>query len=224
LGLAVKGRLSVVTSGLATEHEASEAELVAGLRRGEEEAFVQVVRLYDPGLRRMARLYASDGAAEDAVQDTWLTVLRGIDRFEGRSTLKTWIYGILVNVARRQGGREGRTIPFAAAGAAVDASEGAVSPSRLQHPELGTGYWPASPMWARNPEAAALAGETRTVVLRAIAALPPAQHEVIMLRDVEDWSAAETCEVLGISDLNQRTLLHRARVAVRRALEVYLDE
>jgi len=213
-----------VTSGLATEQEASDAELVAGLRRGDEEAFVQLVRAHDPGLRRMARLYVADGVAEDVVQDTWLTVLRGIDRFEGRSTLKTWIYGILVNVARRRGAREGRTIPFASAGTAVDVWEGVVSPSRLQHPELGAGYWPASPMWARNPEAAALARETRAVVLRAVADLSPAQHEVIMLRDVEGWSAAETCEVLGISDLNQRTLLHRARVAVRKALEVYLDD
>ena len=172
----------------------------------------------------MARLYVDDAVAEDVVQDTWVTVIRGIDRFEGRSSLKTWVFGILVNVARRRAQREGRTVPFASAGSGTDPWEGTVEPARLHHPELGHGYWPSSPTWARDPAAAAAEAEARTVVFTALEEVSPAQREVMTLRDLEGWSGPEVCEVLGISDVNQRTLLHRARVAVRRALEEYFDD
>lgn len=197
-------------------------DLVARLVARDEEAFRELVRLHDAGLRRMARLYVADAVADEVVQDTWLAVIRGIDSFEKRSTLKTWIYGILVNVARRRAQREGRTVPFAAL---ADSSKwsGTVDLERLQHPQLGLGYWPSAPTWARDPADAAAAAETRELVLRAMRDLPPAQREVMTLRDVEGWSGPEVSEVLGISDVNQRTLLHRARVTVRAVLEEYFN-
>ncbi len=160
-------------------------------------------------------------SADDAVQDTWVAVIRGVDRFEGRSSLKTWVFGILVNVARRRAEREGRTVPFASMGSGGDAWQGTVEVSRLHHPDLGVGYWPNAPTWARDPAESAMAAEVRSVVLRAIEGLTPAQREVLTLRDLEGWTGPEVSDVLGISDVNQRTLLHRARVAVRRALEEY---
>jgi RNA polymerase sigma-70 factor, ECF subfamily len=199
-------------------------ELADRLAGGDEGAFRELVREHDAGLRRMARMYVADAVADDVVQDTWLTVIRGIDRFEGRSTLKTWIYGILVNIARRRAQREGRTVPFAAAGSASGAWGGSVELERLHHPDLGRGYWPAAPTWARDPARAAVDNETRAVVLSALNALVPSQREVMTLRDIEGWSGPEVCEVLGISDVNQRTLLHRARVTVRAALEEYFND
>lgn len=201
-----------------------DSELADRLAGGDEGAFRELVREHDAGLRRMARMYVADDVADDVVQDTWITVIRGIDRFEGRSTLKTWIYGILVNIARRRARREGRTVPFAAAGSAGGTWGGSVDLERLQHPDLGRGYWPAAPTWARDPACAAVDSETRAVVLRTLSALAPSQREVMTLRDIEGWSGPEVCEVLGISDVNQRTLLHRARVTVRAALEEYFDD
>jgi RNA polymerase sigma-70 factor (ECF subfamily) len=199
----------------------SDNELVERLRRADESAFRELVGRCDPGLRRMARLYVGEGVADDVVQDTWVAVIRGIDRFEGRSSLKTWVFGILVNVARRRAEREGRTVPFASLGSAGEPWNGTVEPARLDHPGLGEGYWPSPPTWARNPADAAEAAEVRRVMLRALEKLSPAQREVLTLRDLEGWHGPEVSEVLGISDVNQRTLLHRARVTVRRALEEY---
>jgi RNA polymerase sigma-70 factor, ECF subfamily len=200
----------------------ADRELVARLMRRDEDAFRELVRLHDAGLRRMARLYVADAVADDVVQDTWVTVMRGLGGFQGRSSLKTWIYGILVNVARRRAQREGRTVPFSPTGSG-GAWGRTVELERLHHPTLGVGYWPSAPTWARDPADSALAAETREVVFRTLRKLPPAQREVITLRDVEGWSGPEVSEVLGISDVNQRTLLHRARVAVRAALEEYLN-
>jgi RNA polymerase sigma-70 factor (ECF subfamily) len=207
---------------MATESAAGDRELVERLLRGDEDAFRELVRLHDGGLRRMARLYVADAVADDVVQDTWVTVVRGIGGFQGRSSLKTWVYGILVNVARRRAQREGRTVPFASVGRGGEWA-GTVDLERLHNPALGVGYWPSAPTWARDPAAAALDAETREVVLRAVQELPPAQREVITLRDVEGWTGPEVSDVLGISDVNQRTLLHRARVTVRAALEEYFN-
>lgn len=198
--------------------------LVPALREGDEHAFRHLVRTHDPALRRMARLYVEPSHIDDVVQETWLAAIRALHRFEGRSTLRTWLFGILVNVARRRGARERRTIPFASLGTAGDGYDGAVDLDRLQHPDLGRGYWPAPPAWRHDPESGSLAAELRKVVARAIEKLPPAQREVMTLRDVEGWPAAEVRDLLGISDVNQRTLLHRARVKVRAALEAYLDD
>jgi RNA polymerase sigma-70 factor, ECF subfamily len=197
--------------------------LVERLLRGDENAFRELVQLHDPGLRRMARLYVGDAVADDVVQDTWVTVIRGLGGFQGRSSLKTWVYGILVNVARRRAQREGRTVPFASVGSGGAGWDGAVQLERLRHPALGLGYWPSAPTWARDPAAAPLDAEIREVVLHALRDLPPAQREVITLRDVEGWPGPEISDVLGISDVNRRTLLHRARVTVRAALEEYLN-
>src|SRR6202012_5679140 len=201
----------------------SDNQLVERLRRADESAFRELVGRCDPGLRRMARLYVGEGVADDVVQDTWVAVIRGIDRFEGRSSLKTWVFGILVNVARRRAQREGRTVPFAALASVDDAWAGTVELARLRHPELGEGYWAAPPTWARDPADAAITAEERALVLGAIERLTPAQREVITLRDLEGWSGPEVSEVLGISNVNQRTLLHRARVALRQALEGYFN-
>lgn len=198
--------------------------LVERLRRGDESAFREIVSRYDSGLRRMARMYVADSVADDVVQDTWVTVIRGLDRFEGRSSLRTWVFGILINVARRRGQRERRTVPFSAAGFGSDPWEGTVALSRLHHPELGVGYWPSPPAWTRDPGDAAVAAEARTVVIKAIAELSAAQREVLTLHDLEGWPGREVSEILGITEVNQRTLLHRARVAVRRALEEYFDD
>lgn len=205
------------------ESGSDDHELVEKLVRGDEGAFRELVGMHDAGLRRMARLYVQDAVADDVVQDTWLTVIRGLGGFQGRSSLKTWVYGILVNVARRRAQRERRTVPFASVGSGGESWEGAVHLERLDHPALGLGYWPSPPTWARDPAAAPLDAEIREVVLGALRELPPAQREVITLRDVEGWSGPEVSDVLGISDVNQRTLLHRARVTVRAALEDYLN-
>src|SRR5918996_5899781 len=218
-GLVRSTRVAAVAEMAAAER--ADAGCVDRLRRGDEDAFRDLVRRHDAGLRRMARLYVGDAVADEVVQDTWVTVVRGIGRFERRSSLKTWVFGILVNVARRRAEREGRTVPFAAAAGGTDPWGGTVELARLHHPELGDGYWPNAPTWARDPADAAAAAEARTVVLKALKEISPAQREVMTLRDLQGWSGAEVCEVLGISDVNQRTLLHRARVAVRGALEEY---
>ena len=197
------------------------------LRRGDEAAFVVLVDQYHAALVRMARAYVSSQAvAEEVAQETWLGVLRGLDRFEGRASLKTWIFRILTNRAKTRGEREGRTIPFSALGADEEA-EPAVEPERFLPPDHPTapGHWALRPQsWAEVPEERLLSAETRTRVQQAIDALPRAQQQVIRLRDVEGWSADEVCNVLQISETNQRVLLHRARSKVRRALERYLSD
>jgi RNA polymerase sigma-70 factor, ECF subfamily len=220
---ALPGTVDATVKPTAIESAQDDHELVTRLAAGDESAFREVVRLYDAGLRRMARLYVGDAVADDVVQDTWIVVIRGIASFQERSSLKTWVYGILVNVARRRAQREGRTVPFASVGTGDSAWGGTVDLARLHHADLGVGYWPSAPTWARDPAGAALDAEAREVVLRALRGLVPAQREVMTLRDVEGWSGAEVAEVLGISDVNQRTLLHRARVTVRAALEEYFN-
>jgi DNA-directed RNA polymerase specialized sigma24 family protein len=130
----------------AIESAHDDHELITRLAAGDESAFREVVRLYDAGLRRMARLYVADAVADDVVQDTWIIVIRGIASFHERSSLKTWVYGILVNVARRRAQREGRTVPFASAGTGDSAWGGTVELARLHHPDLGVGYWPSAPV------------------------------------------------------------------------------
>lgn len=200
-----------------------ESALVCALRRGDEEAFRSLVMHHQTGMRRVASLYVPQAAVEEVVQDTWVAVIVGIDRFEQRSSLKTWIYRILLNQARRRGPRERRTIPFSAHRTVSDIGP-TVDPERFVHPELGTGYWPAAPSsWHGDPEGRLLGSEIRNTVLAAIGRLPPAQREVMTLRDIEHWEASEVCELLRLSAVNQRVLLHRARAAIRRELEVHLD-
>jgi RNA polymerase sigma-70 factor (ECF subfamily) len=193
---------------------ADEMQLVEALRAGDERVFEELVRMYQGTLLRVAQMYVSSrSVAEEVVQETWLAVLNGIDRFEGRSSLKTWIFRILANRAKTRGQREGRTIPFSSLGD----SEPAVQPDRF-----AGGHWAAFPdAW---PEERLLGEETAHVIERAIEGLPPTQRAVITLRDVQGWSAEEVRNALELSETNQRVLLHRARSKVRRSLEEYLVE
>ena len=195
-----------------------ESALVEALRRGDESAFASLIEQYQSSLLRLAMSYvATKEAAEDVVQETWLGVLSGIDRFEGRSTLKTWIFRILVNRAKTKGLREHRSIPFSSL-EGDDDSPSSVDPSRFWQ-----GAWASPPdSWEGIPEDRLLSGETLAVVEEAIAGLPEMQRAVITLRDVRGFTSQEACDVLDLTEANQRVLLHRARSKVRARLEEYL--
>jgi RNA polymerase sigma-70 factor (ECF subfamily) len=201
-----------------------EVAVVAALCRGDEAVFAELVDRHSQAMVRVAMAYVpSRAVALEVVQETWIAVMRGVDRFEGRSSLKTWIFRILTNVAMRGGARERRSVPFAALAEAEDTGEPTVDPDRFlpgDH-ELFPGHWALTPTRWPTPEEGLLAGETRQVIAAAIAELPEAQRTVITLRDVEGWSSEEVCEALEISAGNQRILLHRARSRVRNAIEEY---
>jgi RNA polymerase sigma-70 factor (ECF subfamily) len=201
-----------------------DAALVLALRAGDERAFATLIDKYGPSMLRIAQLYVpSRAVAEDVVQETWLAVLTGIERFEGRSALKTWLFRILTNKAKTRGQREARTVPFSALAGDGDEDETAVEVDRFLGPHSSEpGGWATPPRGV--PEDALLATETRARIEEAIAELPPNQRAVITLRDVEGLSAEEACNVLGLTETNQRVLLHRARAKVRTALERYLEE
>jgi RNA polymerase sigma-70 factor, ECF subfamily len=206
----------------------ADAETVVRLRERDEAAFAALVDEHSPAMLKLAAtVVGSRAVAEEVVQDAWLAVLRGIDRFEGRSSLKTWIYRILHNLAKTRVAREGRSVPFSALVTAdLDEREAAVEPERFLPPghELWPGHWAVPPeSWAGMPETRLLSGETMAVVRAAIESLPEAQRAAITLRDVQGWSAEEVCAVLQVSDGNQRVLLHRARSRVRASLERYLS-
>jgi RNA polymerase sigma-70 factor (ECF subfamily) len=211
-----------------SEPFADDGALVAALRRGDEGAFGWLVDRYDGALRRLARSYvATSASADEVVQDTWLAVVKGIDGFEGRAALSTWLYRILANIARTRGVREHRTIPFSSAAGALDEGAGpVVDPDRFGvHGDPGYGHWSAPPTpWDDEPEARLQSHETLAAVQAAIDALPDAQREVITLRDVEGWSSTAVRNALDLSETNQRVLLHRARAKVRRALEAHFEE
>ncbi|HMC81305.1 MAG TPA: sigma-70 family RNA polymerase sigma factor [Acidimicrobiia bacterium] len=199
-------------------------EVVEALRRGDESAFASLIDRYHNSLLRLALSYvATREQAEDVVQETWMGVLAGIDRFEGRSSLKTWIFRILVNRAKTKGVREHRSLPFSSLEGDGDDKEPSIDPSRFQEGGRWAGYWSAPPAsWEGVPEDRLLSAETRAVVEAAIAMLPEMQRAVITLRDVRGFTAQEACEVLGLTEANQRVLLHRARSKVRARLEEYL--
>jgi len=203
----------------------AEAQLVEALRAGDEEAFAALVREYHPSLVRVARMYVpTQAAAEEVAQETWLAVLNGIDRFEGRSSLKTWIFRILTNIAKTRAVRDGRTLPFSALQDPASVPEAAVEADRFldsEHPRW-PGHWVVKPVaW---PEDALLAAETRERLAEAIEALPATQRAVISLRDIEGWSSDEVRNALDLSETNQRVLLHRARAKVRATLDSYLEQ
>ena len=206
----------------------AELHLVDALRQGDEAAFTALVRRHHPAMLRVAQMYVSTAAtAEEVIQETWIAVLNGLERFEGRSSLRTWIFRILMNVAKTRGGRESRSLPFSSlAGKDSDDWECAVDGDRFlssDHP-LWPGEWAALPRrWAELPEHRLLSRETLDMIRAAIEQLPMSQREVITLRDIEGWGAAEVCALLDLTESNQRVLLHRARSTVRRALEQYFD-
>lgn len=200
--------------------------LVRALRAGDEVAFMMLVERCQGQMLRIARMYvASHAVAEEVVQEAWLGVLKGLDAFEGRSSLRTWIFRILVNIAKTRGQRERRSVPFSSLWAA-EGEEPAVEPERfLPEGERWAGHWADAPSsWETVPEERLLSSETLAQVGAAIETLPPNQREVIRMRDVLGWSSPEVCNALDISETNQRVLLHRARSKVRRALEGYLGE
>jgi RNA polymerase sigma-70 factor, ECF subfamily len=204
-------------------------QLLLALRRRDEQAFAALVDRYHARLVRLARLFvANEAVAEEVVQETWIGVLQGIDRFEGRSSFRTWLFRILTNQAKRRGQREARSLPFAAISAAQDADdvEYAVAPERfLPAGDEWAGHWVSYPLnWRETPEERFLSQETRAFVQEAIAVLPLNQRLVITMRDVEGFPAAEVCNALAISETNQRVLLHRARSKVREQLERYLEK
>jgi RNA polymerase sigma-70 factor (ECF subfamily) len=209
-----------------SQGDPAEVALVERLRRGDEAAFMALVERYHGALVRLASAYVQDRAvAEDVAQETWLGVLQGIERFEGRSSLRTWIFRILVNRAKSRGARERRSVPFSALAGDGEEDGPTVAPDRFfpeGHPEAGEWAVPPRP-WEYRPEDRILAGEVRAVVAAAVAELPPRQRTVITLRDVEGWSAEDVRAMLDLSEGNQRVLLHRARAKVRRELERYFD-
>jgi RNA polymerase sigma-70 factor (ECF subfamily) len=206
---------------------AEELHLVEALRRGEEAAFITLMERYHTALLRLAQLYLPERSlAEEVVQETWIGVLHGIRQFEGRSSLKTWIFRILMNRAKTLAQREGRSIPFSALpGSGEEDDEPTVVPERFlpaDHPRAA-GHWVSfPPRWEDLPEERLLSLETRGRIQQAIEKLSPTQREVITLRDIDGWTSEEVCDFLNISQANQRVLLHRARAQVRQSLEDYL--
>ena len=201
-----------------------DSTVVDAIRRGDEEAFTRVVERLQPLLRRMARHWVrSEADVGDVLQETWIGVLHGIDRFEGRCTLRTWVVSILVNVARTHAVKEARTVPVAM-GMPTDGAACGFDPGRFQGADgQYPGHWTTSPTpWDEDPFASASARETYGLVSEAVAALPHAQRVVISLRDVEGWTGPEVARALGISAGNQRVLLHRARAKVRLSLDPHL--
>ena len=205
---------------------ADDTVLVERLRAGDEAAFAALVDELTPALMRMALMYVPSRAiAEEVVADTWLGVIKGIDRFEGRSALRTWIFQILLNIARTRGRREKRTLPFSALGRGGDGGddEPAVDADRFQGRDgVRPGWWAKPPAEWEGADVRLESNETRDLLLKAIADLPPRQRDVIVLRDVQGYSAEEARNILDVSETNQRVLLHRARSKVRAALEDHL--
>lgn len=200
----------------------TDADLDA-LRRGDEAAFRALVRRHHPSLVQLARMYAYDSAvAEEIVQETWVAVLHGLDGFEGRSSLRTWIHRILLNIAKRYASREHRSIPFSSVGG-IDEDDRASDADRFERDGPYAGHWLMLPQdWSVLPQERLLSQELRQVIQEAVDELPPAQREVIVLRDTHGWSSDEVCEYLDLTPGNQRVLLHRARARVRHRLEEYL--
>jgi RNA polymerase sigma-70 factor (ECF subfamily) len=201
-----------------------EDALVDALRRGDEQAFARIVDAWSPGMLRLARCHVStDASAQEVVQEAWLGAVRGLASFEGRSRLRTWVLRIVVNIARSRGQQEHRVTPFSSI---APAGEPTVDPDRFRPPaDPYAGGWRVFPAeWPAIPESEILSAETREIVRAALDGLPEAQRTVMALRDIHGYQAAEVCDALGLTAANQRVLLHRARAAVRRQIEVYLTD
>jgi RNA polymerase sigma-70 factor, ECF subfamily len=199
-----------------------EPRLLAALRRRDEAAFEALVRRHHASLRRVVRAYvSSDTVADEVVQETWLAVIRGLDRFGGRSSLKTWIFQIAKNIARTRGAREARVLPIAALGVEGDP---AVPFDAFQgEDDAWPGHWAIPPRPWQDPERRLASLEARERLLAAIDELPEMQRVVLTCRDVEGMCSEEVCDLLGISRANERVILHRARTRMRASLADYLD-
>lgn len=202
----------------------SDADIIAALRSGNERLFARLVDEWSPAMLRLARMHvATRESAEDVVQESWIAALRGIDGFEGRSSLRTWVFQIVLNMAKTRGVKDQRVVPFSSA--FRDDGGPTVDPERFHGPnEPNAGGWRQPPTPWPTPEAELLANETRAVIDSSLENLPERQRAVIALRDVDGLEPAEVCTLLDLSPGNQRILLHRARSAVRRDLEVYFGD
>jgi RNA polymerase sigma-70 factor, ECF subfamily len=197
-------------------------ELVQRLRGGDEAAFTDLIERHHGAMLRLALAFVpSRAVAEEVVQETWLSVLDGLSKFEGRSTLKTWIFRILTNRAKTRGIREHRSVPLSSFSESDATSESAVDPARFH----ANGHWAAPPRrWEEStPEKLLMTQQAIEQLESAIATLPANQQAVVTLRDIEGLDAHEVCNVLGISETHQRVLLHRGRSRLRAALEAYMD-
>ena len=201
-----------------------DSAIVARLRDGDEAMFAALLDAWSPGMLRVARGYvADDHTAEDVVQDSWLGVLRGIARFEARSSLRTWTYRILINTAKTRGMRDARTLPLSSITPTAEGFGPTVDPGCFRGPDDSCpGLWQAFPPVWPDPEAAAVAREARDHLARGLASLPPRQRVIITLRDVQGYTTEEICDILEITPTNERVLLHRARAALRAHLAAYL--
>ena len=215
------------TTGVeAHSSDVDEGQLLVALRAGDEAAFVKLVARHHRSLKGLARSYgATEAVAEEIVQETWIAALQGLDRFEARSSLKTWLFGILKNQARQRARTERRSVPFSAvATAGDDAGDPAVGSSRFQGPDgCWPGHWATPPRPWEDPPRRLAALEAREQIRSAIAGLPPRQRAVVALRDVDGLDAEEVCGLLEISEANQRVLLHRGRAQIRNVLEEHLN-
>jgi RNA polymerase sigma-70 factor, ECF subfamily len=217
----------MLTTATTRQSESEDARLVAALRRGDEAAFTALVRKHQSLMLRVARGYVRDArVAEEVVQETWIALLEGIDRFEGRASLKTWLFRVLVKRAITRGTRERRQVPFSALATDDEESGPTVDADRFlgaEHPRW-PGHWTSPPAdWATMPEQRLLSRETLQLVQEAIERLPGRQRDVIVMRDIGGFSPDEVCAALDLTDGNQRVLLHRARGKVREELERHLS-
>jgi RNA polymerase sigma-70 factor, ECF subfamily len=207
------------------EREPADATLLERLRAGDSEAFAEIVRAWSPMMLQAARAYVStDASAQEVVQEAWLAMIRGLDNFEGRSSLRTWTVAILSNIGRRRGVREARTVPWSSLGPADDSGP-AVDPDRFRGPD---DQWPRhwTPLgkprpWPPSPEDETLAAENRSQLENGLAELPERQRIVVAMRDVHGLSSDEVCSLLRLSAANQRLLLHRGRSRLRSLLEMH---
>lgn len=201
------------------ESDIDESALIAGLRTGDQDAFAEVVDHHTPAMLRVARNYvSSDAVAEEVVQETWIALMRGIDGFEGRSSLRTWLFAVMTNIAKARGIRERRDHEALIVATAV------VDPNRFHKPgEPGAGMWKDPPVtFPTGPEGAILGDELRAVVQRELDKLPERQRAVVTLRDMLEFESSEVCDMLAITAANQRVLLHRGRSAIRQVVEEYV--
>jgi RNA polymerase sigma-70 factor (ECF subfamily) len=220
------GPMSAMREAAGAVDPERDARLLAALRAGDEEAFAALVRRHHASMKRVARMYvSSDSVAEEVVQETWLAAIAGLERFEQRASLKTWLFHILANKAKTRGTRERRSVPFASL-AREDHDDGpSVPPERFQGDGAAwPGHWATPPRPWEDPERRLQALEARERLRVAIRELPEVQQAVLTLRDVEGLDAEEVCELLDLTDGNQRVILHRARARVRNQLERYFEE
>ena len=201
----------------------SDEQTVAALRAGDERASRELYRRHSAAMKRLARGYVeSDAVAEEVVQEAWIAIVEGIDRFEGRSAFGTWMFSILINQAKSHSRRERRTAPFSSL--AVGDDESAVSADRFQRDDdAWPGHWATPPRPWQKPDRRLLSLEVRTQLKEALEQLPDRQRLIVGLRDIDGLSAEEVCGLLDLSQENQRVLLHRGRSRLRAALEEYAD-